>query len=440
MRLHLFRSAAIVSLGLVVGARTVMAQDQAGAIKPNGASFVQATAGVALTNWVTWAYNWYVQRWDWSNVGFRSWGQNLRHGFTWDNDNFLDNQLAHPYHGSFYHSSARASGYGFWSSFPFVAAGSATWELFGENIPASLNDLINTTLGGMAIGEVTFRLSRLLGSNRDLRHNSFSRELGAFALSPVGRTQRLVAARAERPSGSAVLPEDLTLLSLGRRSGHAFLELAVQYGSPFSLGSMQPYEAFEFRVQVSPEATGVIHRVGITGLLARRSLAQSERNQVVLGLFQHYDYDDLTTMKFSGHSVSTALLYQHRIGARAGTRLGAHLEGLLLGGISTDQNHYWKRDYDLGPGAGARLGASFIHDGIEWLRLDGRVLWLHTIHGSGADHVATFVRFGGTVPLKGPLGLGGDVSITNRYSSYPDLTSVHQRVPHVRAYLTWAAN
>jgi Domain of unknown function (DUF3943) len=437
MPVHPTRFATLVAIALLSGVRTSGAQVRMETAQPAGASFVQAAAGVAITNWVTWAYNWYVQRWPWAKVGTESWGQNLRHGFVWDDDCFLDNQLAHPYHGSFYHSSARASGYGFWGSFPFVAAGSAGWELFGENIRASLNDLVNTTLGGMAIGEVTYRLSRLVGSDRDVSRNSFSRELAAFALSPMGRTQSLLSNRAERQPDSAPLPQESTVLAMGRRSGEAFLELAVNYGNVFDPGNVQPYDAFEFRLQISPGASGIFQRVGISGLLARQSLARSARNQVIFGVFQHYDYEDLTHLKFSGHSVSAALLYQHRIDARSQVRLGAHAEGLALGGISTDRGHFWRRDYDLGPGAGARIGASFARDGLEWLRLDGRLLWLHSIHGSGANHLATFVRLGAAVPVIGPVGLGGDLSMTTRHSRYPDFPPVNQRVRHLRAYLTW---
>ena len=86
--------------------------------RPLKPSFWHAAAGVAAVNFITWGYDWYVQRWPWANVGTAAWGQNLRKGFVWDNDLFLDNNLAHPYHGSFYHSSARASGFGFLARFP----------------------------------------------------------------------------------------------------------------------------------------------------------------------------------------------------------------------------------------------------------------------------------------------------------------------------------
>src|SRR5215210_3694253 len=233
----------------LAGSRPASAQSSTDSARA-GASFWRATAGVATVNWITWAYNWYVQRWPWAKVGTQVWATNLRRGFVWDNDCFLDNQLAHPYHGSLYHGSARAAGYRFWGSLPFVAMGSVTWEMFGENITGSLNDLINTTLG-----EVTYRLSALLGSKRGAGPDGVARELGAFALSPIGRTQSLLRSSAD-PSVQAI--DQVSTVSFGRRSDHPFFQVAVRYGSPFGTEAARPYDAFEFRLQVSPAPGGAI--------------------------------------------------------------------------------------------------------------------------------------------------------------------------------------
>ena len=407
--------------------------------KPSGPSFWAAAAGIVVANWVPWGYNRYVQRWPWAKVGTRTWGENLRRGFVWDDNSFLDNQFSHPYHGSFYHNSARASGYGFWGSIPFVAAGSATWELFGENIAPSLNDLITTTLGGVALGEATYRLSSALGSRRGAGSTGFGRGVGAFFLNPLGQTQRLLHSSADAPepvrSGPATDP---AVIAMGRRSGEAFLELAVRQGNPFAAGALRPYDVFQFQVQLSPHSTGIIHHLAISGLLTRTRLGTGDKNQLVLGVFQHYDFDDLPALQTSAHSVSTGLWYRGWLGARTELHVRVHGEGILLGTITAEYGNYWRRDYDIGPGAGARMGASLVRDGREWLRADGRLLWLQSIHGSGGNHLATFLRAGATVPFVGPVGVGADVSVTTRHSRFPDLPTVNRRVPRVRAYLTWS--
>jgi hypothetical protein len=398
------------------------------------AKFWQALGGVALSNWVPWAYNWYVQRWPWANVGVGTWKHNLRQGFVWDNDCFLDNQLAHPYHGGMYHNAARASGYGFWASLPFVVAGSASWELFGENIQASLNDLITTTVGGMALGEVTYRLSGLLASRRGGTRPGIGRRAGAFVASPIATTWDLLGGSAQDHLEG---PPDAPLrFAVGRQAKHPFLELAVQYGSAFDSSFARPYDAFEFRVRVSPAPDTVVNYVGISGLLARRQLSQSSRSRLFLGVYQHFDYDHTPHIKLSGHSVSAALLYQRSLGPRNRLSLGAHAEALLFGGISSDYGHYWRRDFDLGPGGGARLAASFSRDDLTWLRLDGRLLWLHTLHGTDGSHLTSSFRVGATIPVTGPLGVGGDFALTTRHSQYRDFAPVTKRVSQLSAFLT----
>jgi hypothetical protein len=414
-------------------------ESQASAVpqtESDGPHFWQAAVGVAAANLIPWAHNAFIADWPWARVGTRSWGENLRRGLVWDDNTFHVNNFSHPYHGSLYHNSARGSGFGFWASVPFVAAGSATWEFFGETITASLNDLVTTTLGGVALGEVTYRLSTLL---RSRARTGFGRELGAFALSPMARTQGLLHQAGET---MRILAESRTTepaqFAMGRYSGQTFIELAVRYGNPFDPGVLRPYDMFELRFQLSPHSSEVIQHLAISGLLTRTRLSRSKQSELMLGVFQHYDLDDLPALRTSGHSLSAALLYRRALGARTELDVSAHAEGLLLGSITSEHGNYWRRDYDMGPGAGARVGVSLVRNGHEWLRADGRLLWLHSVYGSRGDHVATFIRLGGAVPLLGPIGVGGDVAVTTRHSSFPGLPHVRRRVEQLRAYLTWA--
>lgn len=442
------RLAALLVLFSWQGSSPATAQTPGERTSSNSPNFWHAAGGVLALNVVAWSYNRYVQHWQWANVGTRSWWENIRGGFVWDDDVFMDNQLAHPYHGSLYFNSARASGYGFWQSTPYVTVGSLTWELFTENVRPSLNDFINTTLGGIALGEVTYRLSSALGANRLSRRNDFGREVGAFALSPIARAQGLLGGRGyDRENGGKSWPEADMWIAAGRRKAtdtpgensvdRGFVELAVQYGSPFDPQIARPYDAFDFRLQLSPETPGVVTHIGVSGLLARKVLRETARSQLVFGFFQHYDYDDVPVFKSGGQSLSGALLYRRRIGSGTQLDLGMHLEGVLLAGMSSDYGHKWRRDYDYGSGAGTRLAAALRRNRHDVIRLDGRLIWLHSLYGSRADHLAVFTRLGTSIRLSGFVGIGCDLGVTTRHSWYPDSPAVTQRVPQMRAYLTW---
>ena len=406
-----------------------------------GPSFWQAAAGVVAVNGLTWFYNWHIQRWDWANVGTRSWGENLRRGFTWDDDAFGANQVAHPYHGSLYFNAARSGGYDFWASIPYVAAGSLSWELFTENVRPSLNDLINTTLGGIALGEATYRMSSLLTSKA-----TFGREMGALVVSPVARAQGFLHRRGSRVGN---VPESsAALVALGQRRGtgaspagmagsRTFIGLTVQYGSAFG-NLRRPYDAFEFSLQLSPEEHVVLTHVGVSGVLSRRSLVRSPRSQLYLALFQHYDYDDLPVYKASSQSLSGALLYRRTGGTRTQVDLGLHLEAVPLAAISSDQHGFRRRDYDYGPGLGGRFKGTLRRNGRDLLQVDARTVWIHSVYGAEADHLATTARISAAVPVMRMMSIGGNVSLTVRRSSYRDMPSVTRRIPEVRAYLIWS--
>lgn len=446
MSLPTFRRTRLAVTGLVLLCAQVEAQEPARTDGGKEHRFWQAAAGVVAVNGLTWFYNWHIQRWDWANVGTESWWANVRGGFRWDDDVFGANQVAHPYHGSLYFNAARSSGYGFWGSTPFVAAGSLGWELFTENVRPSLNDLINTTLGGIALGEAAYRMSSLLTSKGALGH-----EMGAFVVSPVARTQAFLhgpGSRADSARGGAT-ESSSTSVAVGQRRGsgaspsgvsgsRTFVGLSVQYGSAFGDRVTRPYDAFEFSLHLSPEEHVVLSHVAVSGVLSRRTLIRATRNQLFLALFQHYDYDDLPAVKASSQSLSGALLFRRKAGARTELDLGLHLEAVPLGAVSSEYQGVRRRDYDFGPGLGARLLGSLRRDGRDLLRLDARAVWVHSVYGAEADHLVARARISAAVPVMRMVSVGGDVGLTVRRSSYRAEPRVTKRIPQVRAHLVWS--
>ena len=103
----------------------------------------------------------------------------MEQGWVWDLDDFVVNQFGHPYQGSNYFTTGRANGLSFRESAAVTAFGSATWEYYGETNSPSLNDLINTTLGGIALGEMFHRTAWLIRDPRATGRGRLWREVGA---------------------------------------------------------------------------------------------------------------------------------------------------------------------------------------------------------------------------------------------------------------------
>ena len=184
--------------------------------EPRQKRFWPAAGEVVLLEVVPWAFDRYVLKEDFAYISFDTIKQNFKTGFKYDSDHFLTNQSSHPYHGGLFFTAARSNGYGYWESGLFALAGSLMWECCMENTAPSINDLVNTTLGGMTRGEVAHRLSIVVLDNTATGADRVWREIVATLLNPVGAFNRLV--RGEMFSQGANPPDRFPRDSAFRRT------------------------------------------------------------------------------------------------------------------------------------------------------------------------------------------------------------------------------
>jgi hypothetical protein len=210
---------------------------------------------------------------EFAHLSAQAWATNLGRSPEWDTNEMKVNQLDHPYHGSAYFNAARANGFGFWGSTPFVVVGSLMWEYLGETKPASTNDMLATTFGGIALGEATYLLtSRLiddearglnrlwheaavallnpgLGMHRILRGESWRRRANVSAPRPPVRLQTDAGARAVGVGGGALA--DGTVLQ-------PVISMRWHYGDPMKSPRVGAFENFELRAEVSAHGSSPI--------------------------------------------------------------------------------------------------------------------------------------------------------------------------------------
>jgi hypothetical protein len=311
--------------------------------------------------------------------------RNLQHGFVWDNDQFSTNLLGHPYHGGLYFNAARVNGMNFWQSAPYTVAGSLMWEYFMETESPSINDFIATPIGGMALGEITFRLSGLLIDNRATGWERFGREFLSMLISPMSGMHRIFSGEAWKTgsyrsdvsgnipvhfylrTGHRALAEDSEIKN--RIDNAAFLDLQLLYGNLFSEENEKPYDAFLVGASLNfLSQQPVVGNINVVGQLWGKNIPlKSEKSTLHWGVFQHFDYYDSNTVverqQVNSYRIAEAAALgvggQYRRTSKRNTQffLSAHLNGILLGGSITDYYRVINRDYNLGSGFSSKLSA-----------------------------------------------------------------------------------
>ena len=424
--------------------------------------------GVTLT--IASFQNEYFHDSDYVQVSPRTWWRNLDRGFEFDTNKFDTNNFYHPWNGALFYSAGRSTGLGFWGSSSLAVAGSFLWECCGETLKMSANDVIATSLGGVAMGEMIHRLGSVILDNRDKGVSRVLREASIFPFDIVrGFNRGLFRDQYRSPNPEEPLdwrPRRLgALVSLGARrvgdegelSGEGartspFLDLWVAYGSVFDNQRRRPYDSFWMQTQIN--FTDDVDPAGlmtIRGDILSKPFGPPGARNGAIALVQHFDYVNQQTWEFGAQSLGLGLSHRLLLSPKARLELHADLLGTVLGSINSrfqfveqPANEKEYRRWEYGPGLGARAEALLLVGEHPVVQATYRYQWIHAANdtpenGGGADHNLQIAALRLRAPISRLFGVGIDGELFLRKSHYgnPLLVEGDDRVPQVRAYATW---
>ncbi|MEO8310461.1 MAG: DUF3943 domain-containing protein [Caldimonas sp.] len=337
-------------------------------------------------------------------VSLKSIRRNLRSGWGTDRDPFDINQFGHPYQGSMYHGFARSAGFNYWESAGYAFAGSAFWEIFGEQTHPSRNDQVASGIGGTFLGEALFRMSNLI-----LEHGGgmprFWREMAAAAVSPSTGFNRLAFSDrygAVFSSKDAAyysrlglgynhsIREEVGVTSTKFRPNEVQLDFSIDYGLPGlkNYEYTRPFDYFNFQATAS-SANG-IENVLTRGLLIGKSYEVGSDYRGVWGLYGSYDYISPQTFRVSATGLSlgsTGRLWMTRDLSLEGTGM----LGVGYTAVGTAHGAANDRDYNYGVTPQALLALRLTHSDKASLDITGREYFVSRVAsgtpGGGHDNI-----------------------------------------------------
>lgn len=383
-----------------------------------------------------------------AHVTPKSWKANLEHGFVWDWNSFGTNFFAHPYHGALYHTTARANGLNFWESVPFVFMGSFIWEYFGENHPPSGNDYIITTLGGIQLGEMLFRMSELVLDDRKRGRKRTTSEIAATLITPMYGLNRLIDGKFsthEKHINHLRQPYQ-AYLSLGsnafvtklnqlKENVGPVLEFGIEYGDPFgNKNSYKPYEYFKLMTWARwirvEDFSKVYLSMLSTGLIWGKNFNIKEKRSDLFGIFQHYDYVINPIIEIGGVSIAAGWLREIRPSDMWEIQLELHLGMIVLGGsnseiadlgFSDDLGYDLNRTYVLGPGIMSKSNFTIKHKKYGALSLDYNRRVIYVTSGPAGEENLRYLHIRYFIPIWGKFNAGIEYFQYNRRAEYDDV-------------------
>jgi hypothetical protein len=422
---------------------------------------------VVAINLGTWALNHWLRDADFTRVYPRTWWENISGGFEYDGNLFSTNVMDHPFHGSMYHNAGRANGLRFWSAVPYTIGGSFMWECCGETHPMALNDLINTGLGGIALGESVYRLSSAVLDNEATGAERFGRETAALVLNPIRGFNRVVSGHAfhsmpnpgdpdERTPGYFRMRLDGGYRGVGQNGSlqspadGVFGALHVEYGDPFGGRRGGAFDVFELDAQMNFADRNLLGTLAIRGNLLTRDLKRGEGTEHVWAVVQGYEFDNTDAYQYGSQTVSARLESRWPIGASS--ELRTRLQGgvTILGTLDSEFEFRSRvpingslRTFEYGPGLDGRIEVE-ARAGNASVSAFWRTTFMSTINdtpvnGGDATHWLHFGKVSGSVPFGARLAVGTDVTMFLRDSGFrlDGLAPTRLTVPELRVYGSW---
>lgn len=417
--------------------------------------FFRAAGTLLLVEAIPLTFNRYLAKEDFAKVSFKNFFNHIPlHSWEFDDDKFTTNQFAHPYHGNLYFNSFRSNGYTFWQSAGASFAGSLLWELGGETQAPAPNDLINTTFGGMVLGEMTHRIANKILFPKKARRNKRTRELTAFLLNPVNGFTRAVSGKWSSSYQPPVYRDPAILVGtfdggfrrvdtksdnvLDKGKNQVFARLSLLYmDSTASLNT--PFREFYVRAELGNDDSSKLNNVSVYGSLAGWNLAAGEHSAHRLMLTANYDMIHNSSFYYGGQSVNLNWVssYDFLNGAKFTGIVGAG--PVLLAAVPDQYLQYGAfRRYDYASGASvvANLAVNWKSKFQSDLVYRGAIV--QTINGISHSHyILNMASISGGYRFCEQLSLNAEYArfmLHGRFRDYPDFVKIY---PMFRVFLRY---
>jgi len=390
-----------------------------------------------------------------ADVSPRTWLANLQAGFEWDHNRWVTNQFGHPYQGSNYFTSGRAHGLSFWESTAVAAFGSGTWEYFYENNRASFNDLINTTVGGTAIGEVLYRMAWAIRDPARGDGGRHTREWAALAIDPLGGLERITSGDRHRIMEK---PDDVagrtftwratsgTIWQGATNNGPSsaarpFLDFDLHYGDVRTGRSTTPFEAFTAQMVIGG---GPLTQAAIHGRLFGKPFGRRGNGQVTI--FQIFDFVTNPAYAFGGQGFEVEVGRRHSLGSGATMWMAGSAGGSIRAAADTLIQPpagvtlpapIDKRRYDYGPGARFGGTVEVTTRNLALASVSYQAYQVSVVDGRRAVHLLQRVQAEVRVPLRRDLAVGAAAEYFYREAYFWGAGSRTEQSPQLRVFLSW---
>lgn len=364
--------------------------------------FWRAAGTLMLTEAIPLVYDRYIANQDYARISFKTIGDHFKFSaWKWDDDGFTENQFGHPYHGNLFFNTFRNNGYSYWQSVPAAFVGSYLWETIAENQAPAPNDLINTTMGGMTLGEMTYRIAHKILNPNKRGFNRTSREIFATIVNPVMGFTRATTGKWSKVSDDPNFTDPATIFAtvdvglrrfnakssdvFGKGKNAVFGRASLLYVDS-TASVTTPFREFFVRAEIGNDDSATINNLSVYGALTGWDIGGNENTIQRAIISVNYDLYHNSAFYYGAQGFNAAW-QSHYYLPNSDISGIVGIGAIALAAIPNQYLHFGaNRRYDYASGGSALANISYAYKKRFFADLIYRGNLVRTISGLNGSH------------------------------------------------------
>lgn len=321
------------------------------------------------------------------------------------------------------------------------------WEYFMENERPSYNDIVNTPVSGAILGEISFRVSNLIIDESSSGLERIVREFTSTLINPMQGLNRMIRGEMWK-SGIKNKKSDFNLtISSGAhnvffggkiKDSRFYLSLGgdLSYGDPLKTQDhKKPFDYFNVHTELHIAENDNIVGISASGVLWDSKFKMFVNSNEVIGIYKEIDIHINTVYKLSATSVSSQIISRIPISNSFLLQNYLGVSAILMGGTNSQYSSTEGKDYNIGPGASAKIGSKLILKNSYELYANYKRYWIHTLSGASGEEFIGLLNAGFNFRLFGKNTLGAELLLYERFGDYKYFPDTKNSNVAIRIYM-----
>jgi len=308
---------------------------------------------------------------------------------------------------------------------------------------------VNTTVSGIIFGEITYRVSDLIINESTSGFERFFRETAVFFINPMRGFNRLFKGKSWRKKGVGKskfnrvdirISSGMNSLFFNRELDHsayyALLRFDMNYGNKLSVSSHKnPFDYFRVHSEISFAESDNVIAISASGVLWDKKFDGFGSQNNIAGIYKEFDLLANVVYKFSATSVAGEVtnISKFSEGSSLNTSLG--VSALLMGASHSEYARIIGKDYNLGPGFGARIFVQYKFNDRWNIYTRYKQYWIYITNGIKGNEFIGLFNFGVNYKFNNSYGIGADFILYDKFGKYDTLKDLHYSNSSSRVYV-----